>query len=222
MVLVQHQPRHVRPSPARVTAWSGAFALHVVVFAVLIAPIARPLLVDERDPPKDEPMFVTIEPRAIPVPKIEPVPTPVERPKPRVRERPVVPAVEIVRPEFSEVVLADPVEDAVVETHVDTDVTMGIAGPMSASLGVLEGPRPGYPIIALRRGWEGVVVLRVEVDAGGKPVVVEIEKSSGHRVLDDAARRQVLGHWQFVPALRDGVAVPAVGLVPFDFTIPRG
>ena len=222
MVLVQHQPRHVRPSPARVTAWSGAFALHVVVFAVLIAPIARPLILEERAKPVEKPMVVTIEERAIPRPEIEPLPTPVAPPRPRERVRPVVPTVEIERPVFPQVAFVEPAETAVVETHVDTDVTMGIAGPMSASLGVLEGPRPSYPIIAVRRGWEGVVVLRVEVDTGGKPVAVDIEKSSGHRVLDDAARKQVLGHWQFVPALRDGVAVPAVGLVPFDFTIPEG
>ena len=66
------------------------------------------------------------------------------------------------------------------------------------------------------------VVLRVEVDGGGKAVAVEVERSSGHRLLDDTTRRQVLDKRQFVPAMRDGVAVPAVGLLPFDFTIPRG
>ena len=222
MVLVQHQPRHERPNAARVTALSGAFALHVVVFAVLIAPIAKPLLLEERAKPRDEPMFVTIEQRALPVPTVEALPIPVVRPRPRERVRPEVPVVEVERPVFSEVAFVEPAEVEVVETHVDTEATMGIAGPMSASLAVLEGPRPGYPIIAVRRGWEGVVVLRVEVDSGGRPVAVGIEKSSGHRVLDDAARKQVLARWQFVPALRDGVAVPAVGLVPFDFTIPEG
>jgi protein TonB len=36
-------------------------------------------------------------------------------------------------------------------------------------------------------------------------------------VLDDAARRQVLDEWRFQPAMRDGVAVEAVGRVPIDF-----
>lgn len=222
MVLAQHQPRHARPSPARVTAWSGAFALHVVVFAVLIAPIARPLLVEERDVTKDEPMFVTIAPRPIPAPTVEPLPVPVVRPQPRERVRPVVPAIEIERPVFTQVAIADPAEIAVVDTPVEPSSVGPAAPPVSASLAVLEGPRPGYPIIALRRGWEGVVVLRVEVDTRGKPVAVEVARSSGHRVLDDTARRQVLARWQFVPAQRGGVAVPAVGLVPFDFTIPEG
>ncbi|MBE2211979.1 MAG: TonB family protein, partial [Xanthomonadaceae bacterium] len=43
--------------------------------------------------------------------------------------------------------------------------------------------------------------------------------SSGHRVLDRAAREQVLRKWKFVPARRNGRAVRAVGTVPVAFTI---
>ncbi|WP_312787111.1 energy transducer TonB, partial [Stenotrophomonas indicatrix] len=39
--------------------------------------------------------------------------------------------------------------------------------------------------------------------------------------LDQAARQQVLRHWRFVPAERDGMAVPAIGMVPVQFSLPN-
>ena len=64
------------------------------------------------------------------------------------------------------------------------------------------------------------MLLRVLVDAFGRPVEVTVERSSGHRDLDRAARDKVLADWRFDPAQRDGVAVPAYALVPIDFTLP--
>ena len=221
MVLVQHQPRHVRPSPARVTALSGAFALHVVVFAVLIAPIARPLILEERAKPKDDPLIVDFRPREVLTPVVERDPVPVVRPRPE-RVRPVTPVVEVTRPVFEAVPLAEPVVVETTQTVTSADPPDDAYAPVAASLAPIVAPPPRYPIIALRRKLEGLVLLRVQVDTGGNPVVVEVERTSGHRVLDDAARRQVLDTWQFTPAMRDGVAVPAVGLVPFDFTINEG
>ena len=57
------------------------------------------------------------------------------------------------------------------------------------------------------------------VDTLGNPVSVEIVSGSGHRVLDRAAREQVLRHWRFVPAMRDGRPVPAIGRIPVVFTL---
>jgi len=73
---------------------------------------------------------------------------------------------------------------------------------------------------ALRNPQQGTVLLRVEVDSSGQPVAVSIERSSGSRSLDQAARQQVLKRWRFEPAQRDGVAVPAIGLVPVQFSLP--
>ena len=68
-------------------------------------------------------------------------------------------------------------------------------------------------------GKEGTVVLKVLVDVDGKPLSVEIERSSGHRKLDDAARRQVLRKWMFRPAIRDGQALQVYGIVPVSFSL---
>lgn len=81
---------------------------------------------------------------------------------------------------------------------------------------------PTYPIQALRGGVQGTVLLKVLVDAGGKPVQVAIERSSGSRILDDAARRHVLAAWRFHPAMREGRAIEAWALVPVQFNLGRG
>jgi protein TonB len=71
--------------------------------------------------------------------------------------------------------------------------------------------------MAIREGLTGTVMLRVLVDVDGKPLDVQIERSSGHRVLDAAARKQVLGKWRFKPAMENGRALQAIGLIPIDF-----
>ena len=81
---------------------------------------------------------------------------------------------------------------------------------------------PTYPTQALRAGVEGTVLLKVLVDAGGKPVQVAIERSSGSRTLDEAARRHVLAAWRFHPAMREGRAIEAWALVPVQFNLGRG
>ena len=65
----------------------------------------------------------------------------------------------------------------------------------------------------------GTVVLDVLVDIDGQPIDVTIVRSSGHRLLDQAARRVVLTRWTFRPAMRDGQAVQAIGRVPIEFVL---
>ncbi|BDU15932.1 energy transducer TonB [Lysobacter auxotrophicus] len=71
----------------------------------------------------------------------------------------------------------------------------------------------------MRAGLSGMVELEILVGVDGRALDVRIVKSSGHRVLDQAARRTVLSKWTFVPAMRDGRAVEAVGRVPVVFTL---
>lgn len=80
---------------------------------------------------------------------------------------------------------------------------------------------PAYPIEALRAGMQGTVLLKVLVDAVGKPVQVVIERSSGSRTLDDAARQHVLAAWRFHPAMREGHAIEAWAFVPVRFNLSR-
>jgi protein TonB len=79
-------------------------------------------------------------------------------------------------------------------------------------------PAPPYPAEARRHGWEGTVILLVEIRENGRPERVEVKHSSGHPVLDEAARRAVRG-WTFIPAQRDGKPIRSVAEVPIVFSL---
>ena len=49
-----------------------------------------------------------------------------------------------------------------------------------------------YPEEAVRRGQQGEVLLRIRIGTGGVPKEIRIARSSGARLLDDAARRGVV------------------------------
>lgn len=82
----------------------------------------------------------------------------------------------------------------------------------------LNNPQPGYPLTARRMGWQGKVVLEVEVLADGTPGEVAVQQSSGREVLDDAALRAVRG-WRFVPARIGGLSVTKRFLLPIAFNL---
>jgi protein TonB len=80
----------------------------------------------------------------------------------------------------------------------------------------LKNPRPGYPRIAQREGWEGNVMLRVHVLPNGKAAGIVLVKSSGHKALDDAAVEAVNG-WTFNPATQGGSPIEGSVMVPIEF-----
>lgn len=82
----------------------------------------------------------------------------------------------------------------------------------------LDNPQPRYPLVARRMGWQGRVVLDVEVLADGTSGAVALKESSGHKILDDSAVRTVQG-WRFNPARRSGIPVAKHFLVPIAFTL---
>lgn len=82
-------------------------------------------------------------------------------------------------------------------------------------------PRPPYPPMARKRGYEGTVFLMVLVRSDGSVGSVTLERSSGHEVLDTTALEAVRG-WVFVPALRGGEAVESWVTVPLSFRLRQG
>ncbi|HET6913471.1 MAG TPA: energy transducer TonB [Rhodanobacteraceae bacterium] len=96
----------------------------------------------------------------------------------------------------------------------------GIAGGNNdATIAYETATPPDYPVAAIREGVQGTVLLRVLVDATGKPIQVLVLKSSGSRDLDNAAREHVLAAWRFHPAQRDGHAIQAWAQVPVKFSL---
>lgn len=94
----------------------------------------------------------------------------------------------------------------------------GSGGTPGYTLGSAANPPPIYPPAARRRGIEGEVVLRVLVSADGRARSVEIAKSSGSDLLDEAARN-ALARWRFRPAMQSGVAVDGKATVPVRFAL---
>lgn len=81
-----------------------------------------------------------------------------------------------------------------------------------------KNPRPAYPSRAKREGWQGKVVLRVQILPTGRAGQIAIQTSAGRQMLDDAAAAAVRG-WTFVPARRGGVPVSGWVNVPIEFRL---
>lgn len=79
-------------------------------------------------------------------------------------------------------------------------------------------PKPFYPLAARQRGMQGLVILHVEVDMRGKVSHIELKKSSGYRLLDNAAVSSVK-RWQFIPARKDNKAIVSLVEVPIRFEL---
>ncbi|MFB3885896.1 MAG: TonB family protein [Thermodesulfobacteriota bacterium] len=81
-----------------------------------------------------------------------------------------------------------------------------------------ENPKPLYPKEAKRKGYQGEVLLRVEVLANGRVGRVEVKKSSGHEVLDRSALGTVK-EWKFTPASQGNGAIPCWVNIPIKFQL---
>jgi len=81
-----------------------------------------------------------------------------------------------------------------------------------------ENPKPLYPLEARKKGYEGEVVLRVEVLSNGRVNQVEVKKSSGYELLDRSALHTVKG-WKFIPAKKGESPIPLWVNIPIKFTL---
>ena len=77
-----------------------------------------------------------------------------------------------------------------------------------------------YPRIAKKEGWEGTVTLLVVVDVKGKPAEITVDKSSGHKVLDNAAIHAVR-KWIFSPAKDGNIPIRSSVKLPVHFSLTK-
>ena len=91
-----------------------------------------------------------------------------------------------------------------------------LAGDLSVSCS--ERAAPVYPKLSIRRNEQGKTILLVELDELGRVVNAAVRKTSGFTRLDEAAIAAVKT-WRCTPAKRNGAAVHAVALQPFNFTL---
>jgi len=77
---------------------------------------------------------------------------------------------------------------------------------------------PPYPEAARAREKEGTVFLLLLVRPDGSVGAVKVQKSSGHRLLDEAAT-QAAKTWTFIPARRGPAPIEAWAEVPVKFEL---
>ena len=149
-----------------------------------------------------------------PQPKVEPPPPP---PKPRPPRAP---------PPIQSAVVAS---DAPIAATVETVAAVAAAEPAPppppepvkaafGGIGYKNNPAPDYPAQAVRQGWQGTVLLRVKVLPTGSVDSIEVVKSSGKKVLDDAAIHTV-ERWVFAPSTRGSTPIDGFATVPIEFKL---
>ena len=94
----------------------------------------------------------------------------------------------------------------------------GNGGPGGLHPRYAENPKPSYPLEAREKGYQGEVLLRVEVLPNGRVGQIEIKKSSGYDILDQSALTTVR-RWKFIPARKGEVAIPFWVNIPIKFQL---
>ncbi|MDD5226650.1 MAG: energy transducer TonB [Candidatus Omnitrophica bacterium] len=75
-----------------------------------------------------------------------------------------------------------------------------------------------YPRRAVRQGWEGQTVVAAEVLPDGSVGRTAVAKSSGHKVLDQAAQ-EAIESWEFGTESENDEAVPQFVDIPVTFKL---
>lgn len=198
----------------RSSAISATLALHALAALAVLAPPAYIAAQKAADPPV----------QAITVKREEPPPPP-PPPMLEVKHKPKAPVVQPVAPPRPEPVRADPV--VAEQTPMSYPATPEPERPASpaepaetapSALGYRSMKNVPYPRVAVTQHMEGTVILRVLVGVDGVPQSIDIERSSGHSVLDRAAKDAVM-KWRFEPGTRNGQPFAAYGLVPIAFKL---
>jgi protein TonB len=148
-----------------------------------------------------------------PLPKVEPPPPP---PKIRPKAPPPIQTAAVVP---SDAPVAAPVETvAAVAPAEPAPAPPEPVKPAFGGIGYKNNPPPDYPTIAVRQGWQGTVLLRVRVLQTGAVESVEVVRSSGKKVLDDAAIHTV-ERWVFAPSTRGNAPIDGFATVPIEFKL---
>lgn len=205
--------------------------LSIFIHATLVdhfkgADFAQEEIIEPKVPPKVQITLVKPQPKPIappppPPPKAKPKPpqkkvVPLKPQKPKVKPKPVEEIVEST-PQPTITDNSAPVSSAPVTAPPAPPAEEKVTQP-HAGADYLNNPAPEYPEIAMDRGWEGRVLMKVHVKPDGKPDNISVIKSSGKKVLDDAAVSTVR-KWSFVPAKRGDTPIAGWVTVPITFNL---
>lgn len=207
----------------RILTLSGTLAINLIALGMLMMPLTMPPPATWVEPTQRNPVWTIQKDKPIVVEIVEKIVTPVPVVQQAAPRQAVAPAhIEANNAVVISATGSEPVvdnanfEDPVAATGSETAVS---TAPTAMQLEYLSAPPPKYPRGALSRRIEGTVLLQVLVGINGHPLEVTVSQSSGNRELDEAARSQILKRWSFRPAMKNGQAVQALGLVPIAFNL---
>jgi TonB family protein len=124
-------------------------------------------------------------------------------------------------------------EEGIVESYGNPLTTTSSSGPSKVAMKnpslsdgevlfvqprYAENQKPIYPQEARKKGYEGEVILRVEVLRNGRVGQIDVKKSSGYELLDRSALATVK-QWRFVPAQKGEKAIPLWVNIPVKFQL---
>lgn len=206
----------------RIAANAGAIAFNAAMLMLMLVPLSAPKLIQQ--PLETVTQIVIVKPDK----KIEPPPPPPVRIERAVRDpapTPVIQQTQTVEPPPVVIndtpQIGDVLGSDTVAAFTPPSIDVGPQVLTGASLQALSSPPPSYPPQAVRENLTGVVELEILVGIDGKPIDVSVVRSSGHRLLDQAAVRVVKSRWKFQPAMSNGQPVQARGRVPIEFKLEQ-
>lgn len=199
----------------RATVLSVISAVHGVAILLLVSLGGVQVAMQEV-----EPLLVKILPSPPPRPLEPPRTVPLPRmivPEIRLPEPPRIENLYMVRTEDTPPA-PPPVTPAVASPNPLPAPPAPALAPPRADMAYLNNPPPAYPSVSRRAGEQGRVMLRVRVSARGEVEAIEVQQSSGHTRLDEAALLAVR-RWRFAPATLGDRPVEGWALVPVSFTL---
>jgi protein TonB len=201
--------------------------LHVAVVAALLTyqparemlGLSKPLMVEfitPPAPPVPEPPKEVPKPREVQVVKRKPEPI---KPQPLIAATTPAPSPMVVEPPPEPPKPAPPIE-ATPPPAPAAPPAPPAAPKVVSGIEYVRQPVTIYPSLSKRLGEEGRVMLQVIVDTQGKPVSVEIAKSSGFARLDEAARKAML-EALFKPYMENGRPISTSVRAPINFDLMK-
>ena len=162
---------------------------------------------------KDSPQSIKTPPQTNPQPKTKFKPKPKTKPKPEPKKTPPVKEKLPDLGEIERLIKSRSVKQVSKRVKYQPDqqtahtvasaMIMPSTGSTSARdnfpISDLHNPSPEYPEMAIFLGYQGNAIVRIKVSAKGLSQGVEILRSSGHKILDEAVTK-ALKKWRFTPS----------------------
>lgn len=207
---------HPRSSGRRVTGLVFTVILHIVLIYALIHGLARKIveivvppletkIIEEIKPPPDKPPPPPPKLAAPPPPFIPPPEVNIQMP---MQQAPTITAVAPTPPPAPAPFVPTPPAPVVAHVPVRTAPVVQAASC----------EKPEYPPASRRANETGTVLLNFLIDTNGKVLESKVERSSGHRRLDEAARAG-LELCNFRPATVDGKPMRAWARIEYVWTL---